>query len=670
MTAAAQRAVAAGACLAALQALAAERPAAPSDRVERQSAYAAAGGVAINIDGDWNTVTVTTVDRETRGIINTLLADTRRLRSAQQRQDAAATAQRRELTNMAQMALRVADLESAVSRLLAAARAPVADDGARQAVVALKEGDTAPLALLLGRQEQQAARRLRQPAAVDRAGTGNATTDSTAGAAASPSAPPSTTGITETSSATIAAATPRATDGDTGTAGTAGSTGPPSASGPASTAGTAGGPTADLRLVAELAREQGAVASLTDSAAALQAYQRAVDYTPRDPLALMNLGAAQLDTGSLDAASEKFAQARTLAQDRLAANPADAQAAHIMVMLAIRRGGVFAARGHRTAALAAYEEGLASATAPGRLPREDTRRASDVATLHYRIGDLSLERGHFDQALASYTRALRINEPLADQSRNTAWILQKIGYVRSLQGHHREALDMFGRALGIRSKLARADPRNAELQRELSISHQMTGDGLAALGDRNGALKAYEEAERITQRLLDRDDPPSRWRRDMARIHTNIGDLLVSERARVPEATGHYRTALRMRGDLVRLDRGNADWQRDLGISHRKLGNALLASADAAGALREFRQAMVVQESLVRLDPENTRWKADLAFTCWRMSRVRHLQSRDERRALLDRSIAILAPLSADGMLSDYQNSLLRAVQNERQQLN
>lgn len=666
MSAGAQRAVAVGACLAALQALAAERPAPPSDQVERQSAYAAAGGVAINIDGDWNSVTVTTVDRETRGIINTLLADTRRLRGAQQRQAAATSAQRRELSNMAQMALRVADLESAVSRLLAAARAPAADDGTRQAVVALKAGDTEPLAVLLGRQEQQAAQRLRQLAVGNGAGTGNAGTDSTT---------------------IIAAASRRATDADLRTPSTAGTTGPPSTSGTtgsdtsatdtastastASTSGAASGPTADLHLVAELAREQGAVASLTDSAAALQAYQRAVDYTPRDPLALINLGAAQLDAGSLDAASEKFTQARTLAQDRLAANPADADAAHIMVMLAIRRGGVFAARGNRTAALAAYEEGLASAAAQGQPPAgKNTRRASDIATLHYRIGDVRLERGQFDQALASYTEALRINEPLADQTRNTAWILQKIGYVRSLQGHHREAQDMLGRAQRIRTALAGADPGNAELQRELSISHQMTGDGLAALGDRNGALKAYEEAGRITQRLIDRGDPPSRWRRDMARIHSSIGDLLVSERAHVREATGHYRRALQIRGDLVRLDRGNADWQRDLGISHRKLGNALLASADAAGALREFRQAIVVQESLVRLDPENTRWKADLGFTCWRMSRVRHLQSRNERRALLDRSIAMLAPLSADGMLSEYQNSLLRAVQNERQQLN
>jgi hypothetical protein len=54
--------------------------------------------------------------------------------------------------------------------------------------------------------------------------------------------------------------------------------------------------------------------------------------------------------------------------------------------------------------------------------------------------------------------------------------------------------------------------------------------------------------------------------------------------------------------------------QRDLGLSRRGMGDALLALGDAEGALAAHRAALGTAERLAALDPANAEWQLDVVF--------------------------------------------------------
>ena len=66
---------------------------------------------------------------------------------------------------------------------------------------------------------------------------------------------------------------------------------------------------------------------------------------------------------------------------------------------------------------------------------------------------------------------------------------------------------------------------------------------------------------------------------------------------------------------LVQQDPSNAGWQRDLTVSHIKIGDVLLDQGDLAGALEAYRKSMGVAERLAAADPSNAVWQRDLAVS-------------------------------------------------------
>ena len=68
--------------------------------------------------------------------------------------------------------------------------------------------------------------------------------------------------------------------------------------------------------------------------------------------------------------------------------------------------------------------------------------------------------------------------------------------MKRAQGDGDGALDAYRASLAIRERLAAQDARNAEWQRDLSISHDKIGDVKQAQGDGDGALDAYSRQPR------------------------------------------------------------------------------------------------------------------------------------------------------------------------------
>src|SRR5260370_76337 len=67
-------------------------------------------------------------------------------------------------------------------------------------------------------------------------------------------------------------------------------------------------------------------------------------------------------------------------------------------------------------------------------------------------------------------------------------------------------------------------------------------------------------------------------------------------------------------------DPGNAGWQRDLSVSHNKIGDVLSAQGDLTAALAAYLASLDISQGLAAADPGNAGWQRDLWVSYWRMA--------------------------------------------------
>ena len=93
---------------------------------------------------------------------------------------------------------------------------------------------------------------------------------------------------------------------------------------------------------------------------------------------------------------------------------------------------------------------------------------------------------------------------------------RKIGNMHVAQGDIPAALIAYEEGLGIARTLIQQDPRNAEWQRDLSVSLNQIGDVHVAQGDIPAALIAYQEGLGIARTLSQQDPRNAQWQNDLA----------------------------------------------------------------------------------------------------------------------------------------------------------
>jgi hypothetical protein len=102
-------------------------------------------------------------------------------------------------------------------------------------------------------------------------------------------------------------------------------------------------------------------------------------------------------------------------------------------------------------------------------------------------------------------------------------------------------------------------------------------------------------------------------------------------------------------------DPANTEWQRDLSVSHNKIGDVLVAQGDGAGALAAYRKSLAIGEALAQRDPANTQWQVDVAVSCAKLGGLDQVGI-TERRAYLGRGLKILRTLRNAGRLLPNQD--------------
>jgi eukaryotic-like serine/threonine-protein kinase len=179
-------------------------------------------------------------------------------------------------------------------------------------------------------------------------------------------------------------------------------------------------------------------------------------------------------------------------------------------------------------------------------------------------------------------------------------------------GNKQDALRSYQESLVIRERLARENPTVTAFQRDLFMSHNNIGVLLRDTGKPAEAQAAWEQARAISERLARENPAVTQFQRDLAGSHNNIGTLL-NARGKSAKALAAFEQA---RAILERLARENptvTDYQGDLARIHHNIGNLLRDTGKMAEALTAHDQARALQERLARENPAVTQFQSDLA---------------------------------------------------------
>ncbi len=133
-------------------------------------------------------------------------------------------------------------------------------------------------------------------------------------------------------------------------------------------------------------------------------------------------------------------------------------------------------------------------------------------------------------------------------------------------------------------------------------------------GRSNDALRSYRSAERAATIALLTNPQSTQWQRDVSVSHIKIGDVLRAQ-GDGPGALAAFRKGLTIAETLAARDPANTEWQRDLSVSHNKIGDVLQAQGDGPGALAAFRMDLAIAEMLAARNPANSEWQRDLSVS-------------------------------------------------------
>ncbi|HUS80270.1 MAG TPA: hypothetical protein VM283_03315, partial [Armatimonadota bacterium] len=124
------------------------------------------------------------------------------------------------------------------------------------------------------------------------------------------------------------------------------------------------------------------------------------------------------------------------------------------------------------------------------------------------------------------------------------------------------------------------------------------------LGLKMTLLRAVRDA---LERLAQSDPGNAEWQRDLSMSHISIGDVRRAQ-GDLAGALEAYQAALATQERLAALDPGNAFRQRDLSLSYSRIGDVRRAQGDLAGALAAYEASLRIRERLATADPGNAGW--------------------------------------------------------------
>jgi len=174
-----------------------------------------------------------------------------------------------------------------------------------------------------------------------------------------------------------------------------------------------------------------------------------------------------------------------------------------------------------------------------------------------------------------------------------------------------------------------------------------------------------QSAARAFSELTTTDPGNAGWQRNLSVSHERVGNVLATQ-GNLPVALTAFQATHRILERLTADDPDNAGWQRDLSVIHREIGDVLVAQGNLPGALAAYQDSLAICERVTTVNPDDSGWQRDLSVCSSEIGDVLAEQGNlPEALAAYRGTNRILERLAAaDPSRADWQHDL--SVSHER----
>ncbi len=235
----------------------------------------------------------------------------------------------------------------------------------------------------------------------------------------------------------------------------------------------------------------------------------------------------------------------------------------------------------------------------------------------------------------------------------------ELGSLTAEIGDKEKALRAFDESLAIQERLARKNPSNTEFQRGLAGILGNIGLLQREIGRTDESLVSSKRARAILERLVREAPSNTEFQTALASTHSNIG-ILQHKTGRPAEALESYGQALAIFERLARDDSSVAGFQDGLATSHNNIGLLLLDTGRPAEALESYRKALAIRERLAGANPSVTAFQSELARTQNNIGRLLRETGRPaEALEALEKALAIREGLARiNPAVTEFQSAV------------
>jgi len=306
--------------------------------------------------------------------------------------------------------------------------------------------------------------------------------------------------------------------------------------------------------------------------------------------------------GNAQEALAKYKAAELVFQARVKDHPDDPQAQRDISVLSERLGDVYVRMDNGAKALSAYRKSL---EIDERLLAADPGNAwqlQHLAMVSLKTGDLYVWLAKAENAEAMFERSVGYCEKLSalDNGHTDAlvclcqvrhrqvWLLQRLGLAD-------EAAQARQMELAVREELYSGSAKDKEA---LFYAYKHLGEQYRQVGQWPDSVETFQESIGLAERLIHDFPENIQYKWELSSVFRNLGEL-HAQQDEWDAAFSAYQQVLLLGRHMVEIDAENrASHQRDVMVTHYKLGKILEVKEESEAALQEYKAALVIAETL------------------------------------------------------------------------
>ena len=184
-----------------------------------------------------------------------------------------------------------------------------------------------------------------------------------------------------------------------------------------------------------------------------------------------------------------------------------------------------------------------------------------------------------------------------------------------------QAEQMLPGTLAAAAYLAEVRPLIPPAERAWILVADLEVQAMLRAGDLRAATRQLRAIHVRVQARAAGDPANTGWQRDLSISHERLGDVAMAA-GDLEAARAAYQTRQDIAARLAAADPANTDWQRELSVSHTKLGDVAAAAGDLAAARTDYQASLDIMARLAAADPANAGWQRDLSVSHERLGDV------------------------------------------------